>query len=64
MADVIADADCLRLPAAYSQGYAHVRVLAFSNPDDPGPLAVPATQPSADNDEGLSPYALALKPVA
>jgi len=64
MADVIADAESLRLPAAYSQGFAHVRVLALSNPDDPGPLAVPVTPPSADNDEGLSTYALALKPVA
>lgn len=27
-----------RLPAAYSQGFAHVRILTAINPDDPGPL--------------------------
>jgi len=27
-----------RFPAAYSQGFAHVRVLTAINPDDPGPL--------------------------
>ncbi len=27
-----------RLPAAYSQGFAHVRVLTVIDPDDPGPL--------------------------
>lgn len=27
-----------RLPAAYSQGFAHIRVLTIINPDDPGPL--------------------------
>jgi hypothetical protein len=28
----------LRLPAAYSQGFAHVRIVTVINPDDPGPL--------------------------
>lgn len=32
-----ADAET-RLPAAYSQGFAHVRILTAINPDDPGPL--------------------------
>lgn len=27
-----------RLPAAYSQGFAHVRIVSIINPDDPGPL--------------------------
>lgn len=27
-----------RLPAAYSQGFAHIRILSVINPDDPGPL--------------------------
>ncbi len=27
-----------RLPAAYSQGFAHVRILTTINPDDTGPL--------------------------
>lgn len=27
-----------RYPAAYSQGFAHVRILTVINPDDPGPL--------------------------
>jgi hypothetical protein len=27
-----------RFPAAYSQGFAHVRILTVINPDDPGPL--------------------------
>jgi hypothetical protein len=27
-----------RLPAAYSQGFAHVRIVTPINPDDPGPL--------------------------
>lgn len=27
-----------RLPAAYSQGFAHVRILSAIDPDDPGPL--------------------------
>ncbi len=36
-----------RLPAAYSQGFAHVRVLTITNPDDPGPLAVPGDLPNA-----------------
>lgn len=30
-----------RLPAAYSQGFAHVRVMTTANPYDTGPLAVP-----------------------
>jgi len=30
-----------RLPAAYSQGFAHVRILTTINPDDPGPLGGP-----------------------
>ncbi|WP_295558800.1 hypothetical protein [uncultured Hyphomicrobium sp.] len=30
-----------RLPAAYSQGFAHIRVLSVINPDDPGPLGGP-----------------------
>lgn len=39
-----------RLPTAYSQGFAQIRVLAFSNPDDAGPLAVPASWNKADPD--------------
>jgi len=27
-----------RLPAAYSQGFAYVRVASVIDPDDPGPL--------------------------
>lgn len=27
-----------RFPAAYSHGYAHVRILTVIDPDDPGPL--------------------------
>lgn len=27
-----------RLPAAYSQGFAHIRVVSVINPDDTGPL--------------------------
>jgi hypothetical protein len=35
----------LRLPAAYSQGFAHIRVItSMTNLDDPGPLAVPASR--------------------
>lgn len=30
-----------RLPAAYSQGFAHVRILTVINPDDPGSLGGP-----------------------
>ena len=30
-----------RFPAAYSQGFAHVRILTSINPDDPGPLGGP-----------------------
>jgi hypothetical protein len=30
-----------RLPAASSQGFAHVRILTAINPDDPGPLGGP-----------------------
>lgn len=37
-----------RLPIAYSQGFAHIRVLAFSNPDDVGPLAVPGEREDAE----------------
>lgn len=44
----------LRLPAAYSQGFAHVRVItAMTNLDDPGPLAVPARCERAANDESI-----------
>jgi hypothetical protein len=46
MEDSMTDATCEaefehRLPAAYSQGFAHVRVVTLSNADDVGPLAVP-----------------------
>jgi len=37
-----------RLPAAYSQGFAHVRVLYIANPDDVGPLAVPESSAQED----------------
>lgn len=37
----------LRLPAAYSQGFAHVRVVTITNADDVGPLAVPGETPNA-----------------
>jgi hypothetical protein len=37
-----------RLPAAYSQGFAHVRVLTITNPDDTGPLFVPISSASTD----------------
>jgi len=30
-----------RLPIAYSQGFAHIRVFAVSDPYDVGPLRVP-----------------------
>jgi hypothetical protein len=39
-----------RLPIAYSQGFAQIRVYAMSDPDDVGPLAVPASRPKADPD--------------
>jgi hypothetical protein len=60
----------LRLPAAYSQGFAHVRIItSMTNLDDPGPLAVPGEpvshyqalpgpSPTQDND------CAELKPVA
>ena len=38
-----------RLPAAYSQGFAHVRVLTITNADDPGPLAVPPGKDKVEN---------------
>lgn len=43
MTDATVEAESeYRLPAAYSQGFAHVRVVTnFSNPDSPGPLLVP-----------------------
>jgi hypothetical protein len=37
-----------RLPAAYSQGFAHVRVLTITNADDTGPLAVPISPANPD----------------
>jgi hypothetical protein len=62
----------LRLPAAYSQGFAHVRVITgMTNLDDPGPLAVPARCERAANDEPTlrtptthSNDSVELKPVA
>lgn len=57
----------LRLPAAYSQGFAHVRVItAMTNLDDPGPLAVPARCERAANDESTTQTndCVELKPVA
>lgn len=36
-ADAVAEFEH-RLPAAYSQGFAHIRILSVINPDDPGPL--------------------------
>jgi hypothetical protein len=45
----------LRLPAAYSQGSAHIRVItSMTNLDDPGPLAVPACRERAANHESHS----------
>lgn len=43
MTDAFSDAASVsesRFPAAYSQGFAHVRVVSVANPEDPGPLAV------------------------
>jgi hypothetical protein len=41
MTDAITEAEFEhRLPAAYSQGFAHVRVLTITNADDTGPLAI------------------------
>lgn len=55
-----------RFPAVYSQGFAVVRVVALANPDDPGPLAVPVSRASADNDDTttVNDDDLCLKPVA
>ncbi|MDQ8698211.1 hypothetical protein [Hyphomicrobium sp. LHD-15] len=39
-----------RLPIAYSQGFAQIRVFALADPDDVGPLAVPALRNKADPD--------------
>jgi hypothetical protein len=39
-----------RLPTAYSQGFAQIRVYAIADPDDVGPLAVPASRAKADPD--------------
>jgi hypothetical protein len=39
-----------RLPTAYSQGFAQIRVYAFADPDDVGPLAVPTSRNKADPD--------------
>lgn len=43
-----------RLPAAYSQGFAHIRVWTNTNLDDVGPLAVPARPEIADGAEALT----------
>lgn len=57
-----------RLPAAYSQGFAHVRVLAITNPDDVGPLAVPVSSTKDDTpallDGALPAQAGCARPVA
>ena len=37
-----------RFPAAYSQGFAHVRVVSVINPDDPGPLGLARDSLGAD----------------
>ncbi len=48
MIDATSEAESdLRLPAAYSQGFAHVRVVTLANADDVGPLAVPGERPNA-----------------
>lgn len=39
-----------RLPTAYSQGFAQIRVYALADPYDVGPLAVPASRTKADPD--------------
>ncbi|HEX2839993.1 hypothetical protein [Hyphomicrobium sp.] len=48
MIDATSEAESdLRLPAAYSQGFAHVRVVTLVNADDPGPLTVPGEKRNA-----------------
>ena len=58
MTDATSEAESdLRLPAAYSQGFAHVRVVTITNADDVGPLAVPGETPNA-----IAPLHGALRP--
>jgi hypothetical protein len=52
-----------RLPAAYSQGFAHVRVVTLINADDVGPLAVPDKAPVFEDREAAYPVADAKEPV-
>ncbi|WP_072396683.1 hypothetical protein [Hyphomicrobium sp. CS1GBMeth3] len=49
-----------RLPAASSQGFAHVRILTAINPDDPGPLG----GPDDDLELGLPSAAIEIAPRA
>ncbi len=45
-----------RLPAAYSQGFAHIRVVSVINPDDTGPLGGSLDSViAADAARGLGP---------